>query len=372
MNLHLSEDQVALRDTLRRFIVDRGLSVPQPPEENRDCADHADLWTEMAVDLGLAGIAIPEQLGGAGYSFQEVAVVLEETGRALVGTPYFGTVVLATTALLHAGDPSAAQEHLPAIAAGDRTATVALTGPAGRLAPDSVTVDAVETSAGWVLSGSACYVVDGVTADLLLVLARVGAGEPTLFSLPGADAGVTRAEMTSLDLTRPLARIDFERAPARLVGKVGGGWRVAEIVRDHALAGLGAEQVGAARACLAMSVEYARTRIQFGRPIGSFQAIKHRCAETLLEIEAADSAARGAAWAAAEQPESLPTAAALAASVCAEAAILAAEENIQIHGGIGFTWEHPAHLYFRRAVASSQLFGSPDDARERLLTLAGV
>ncbi|MCW2621349.1 MAG: acyl-CoA dehydrogenase, partial [Frankiales bacterium] len=229
----------------------------------------------------------------------------------------------------------------------------------------AIEVRARPDGGGWLLDGQAFFVVDGASADLLVVAATTPGGL-SLFLVESAADGLTTTPQRGLDLTRRTARLDLAGTPGRLLGTQGDGWRVLQVVRDHGAAALAAEQVGVARACLEMAVAYAKVRVQFGRPIGSFQAIKHRCADMLMQLEAAVSAAAFAAWAAAEDPTSLPEAAALAGSVCADAGIFAAEENVQVHGGIGFTWEHPAHLYVRRAHSNAVLLGTADEARDRL------
>ena len=364
-----TEDQRVLGQMLREFLEARGQAVPVAPSCGVNSPDPR-LWREMSQSLGLAGIAVPVQFGGVGASFAEVCVVLSESGRVLLTSPFLGTS-LGVVALLASHDESACAEMLSSVAERGTSATVALSGCGGNLVADSVDVSGTQQGDGWRLSGRTALVVDGTTADLVLVIADTPAGK-ALFAVEANAEGMSRSSMPTLDLTRPLAAIVFSDTPAKLCGAPGDGWRIAEIVRDYALVGLAAEQVAAARRCLDMAVDYAQTRIQFGRQIGSFQAIKHRCAEMLLRIDAGDATAAAASWTAAYDSDALPSAAALAAATCAEAAIFAAEENIQIHGGIGYTWEHPAHLYFRRALSSAHLFGSPGDARERLLRQAGV
>ena len=215
------------------------------------------------------------------------------------------------------------------------------------------------------------FVLDGHTADLILVAARTSAGV-SLFAVDGGASGLTRTALSTMDQTRKQAKVEFDNTPARLIGADGAGWNVLSTVLDLAAVALAAEQVGGAQKCLDMAVEYAKVRVQFGRPIGSFQAIKHKCADMLLEVESAKSAAYYAGWCAAEMNEELPSVASLAKAYCSEAYFHAAAENIQIHGGIGFTWEHPAHLYFKRAKSSELLFGDPTYHRELLAQRIGI
>jgi alkylation response protein AidB-like acyl-CoA dehydrogenase len=214
-------------------------------------------------------------------------------------------------------------------------------------------------------------VIDGHTANLILVAARSGDGI-SLFSVEGDAAGLTRTPLTTMDQTRKQARLEFSGVPAKLIGAEGKGWDTLSRVLDLAAVALAAEQVGGAQKCLDMSVEYAKVRVQFGRPIGSFQAIKHKCADMLLEVESAKSAAYYAGWAAAELNDELPVVASLAKAYCSDAYFHAAAENIQIHGGIGFTWEHDAHLYFKRAKSSELLLGDPTYHRELLAQRIGI
>ena len=223
----------------------------------------------------------------------------------------------------------------------------------------------------WRLDGTKMYVLDGHTADLLVVAARTGSGV-SLFTVEADAAGLTRTPLSTMDQTRKQAKLTFDGVEAALLGAEGGGWPVLERVLDLAAVALAAEQVGGAQMCLDMAVEYAKVRVQFGRPIGSFQAIKHKCADMLLQVESAKSAAYYAGWCAAEMNDELPQVASMAKSYCSEAYFHAAAENIQIHGGIGFTWEHPAHLYFKRAKSSELLFGDPTYHRELLAQRIGI
>jgi alkylation response protein AidB-like acyl-CoA dehydrogenase len=292
-------------------------------------------------------------------------------GAALLCAPYFATVALGANAVLSSGDEGAKKDLLPGIAAGTTIATLALTEDSGRWSTDAVTLAASETGGKWRLDGHKMFVIDGHNADLLLVAARTSSGV-SLFAVEAGASGVTRTPLATMDQTRKQARIEFFAAAARLVGAEGGADRVLSRTLDLAAVALAAEQVGGAQRCLDMSVDYAKNRIQFGRPIGSFQAIKHKCADMLMEVESAKSAAYYAAWAAAEDSEELPVVASLAKSYCSEAYFHAAGENIQIHGGIGFTWEHDAHLYFKRAKSSELLLGDPSYHRDLLARRIGI
>jgi alkylation response protein AidB-like acyl-CoA dehydrogenase len=323
------------------------------------------LWARMAEELGLQGLTVPERFGGAGYGPLDAVPVFEELGRALAPGPYFATVALAANALLQSGDEAAMAAHLPGIAAGDTTAALAWTGPSGRAG--DVAVEAADACGAHALHGRAAFVPAGATADLLVVAAQLD-GRVALFAAFGDAPGLARTPLRSLDETRPLAALDFAGTPARLIGEPGDGTLARAL--DVAVAALAAEQVGGAQRLLELAVAYAKDRQQFGRPIGSYQAIKHRCADMLIALEGARALAYHAAWAAAEAPEELPAAASAAKVACSEAYAYVAEETIEVHGGIGFTWEHPAHLYFKRAHSSRVLLGTPADHRRRFADAA--
>ncbi|NEA63308.1 acyl-CoA dehydrogenase family protein [Streptomyces sp. SID12488] len=330
------------------------------------------VWAQVADQLRLPGLAIPEEYGGDGFGPVELGVVLEEMGRALLCAPFFATVVLAAQALLASGDGEACARHLPGIAAGRTTAALAVAEDNGSWDPALVSTRAVpDGDGGWKLRGRKSFVIDGTTADLILVVARTVAG-PALFTVDREATGLAAEPMETLDATRAMARLTFDAVSATLVGADGAGGRIMVKVLDIATVGLAAEQAGGARRCLETSAEYARVRHQFGRPIGSFQAVKHKCADMLVQVELAEAASREAARLAAEGAAGFPVAAAVAHACCSRAYMFAAMENIQVHGGIGFTWEHPAHLYFRRAKSSQLLFGGPAVYHERLLDRLGI
>jgi len=371
VTLTFTAEHRALRSSVRSF-----LAAVSPEAELRRLADSPDgfdpdVWSQMSQMLGLPGLAVPEDLGGSGAGFVELGIVLEEMGRALVPAPFFSTVVLAAQALILSGDADAQRTHLPAIAAGRVRATLAVAEDAAPWSADRVRTTARASGAGWALDGVKDHVLDGATADLVLVLAWVD-DELTLFAVDGSADGLTRTALDTLDRTRRQGRLEFTGTPASLVGTVGGGWRTVEQVLDRALAALAAEQVGGAQRVLEMAVDYARERVQFGRPIGSFQAIKHRCADMLIDVERAKVAAYQALWSVDSAPEELPVSARVAKAFCSDAYFDAAAANISVHGGIGFTWEHPAHLYYRRAKSSQLQFGSPSHHREELLRCLGL
>jgi alkylation response protein AidB-like acyl-CoA dehydrogenase len=371
LNFAFSEEQEELRRIVRQFLESKSPETAvrelMATEKGFDDA----VWAQMGEQLGLQGLVVPEEFGGSGYSYIELIVVLEEMGRALLCAPYFSTVVLAANTLIHSGDDSAKQAYLPGIASGETIATLAFTEDNGRWDESGITATATAKDDGWVIDGHKMYVLDGHVAGLVLVAARTGKGV-SLFAVDGSAAGLTRTALSTMDQTRKQARLEFAGTPATLIGTEGAGWSVLERVLDLAAVALAAEQVGGAQKCLDMAVEYAKVRVQFGRPIGSFQAIKHKCADMLLEVESAKSAAYYAGWCASELNDELPSVASLAKAYCSEAYFHASAENIQIHGGIGFTWEHPAHLYFKRAKSSELLFGDPTYHRELLAQRIGI
>jgi alkylation response protein AidB-like acyl-CoA dehydrogenase len=393
MKLAPSTELQALRESVRRFLADR---VPlQRVRELMESADGTDekIWNYAAGQLGLQAIAIPEEYGGAGFTFAEQAIVLEELGAALYPGPYLASAVLAATALLASSDDAAKRDLLPGIAGGDTVATLAFTEDDGSWEPGAIRLAASRAgqasqasqagqagqtgqagsgpSGGWVLDGHKSFVLDGHTASLLLAVARTDAGL-SLFAVQADADGLTRKQLPTLDQTRRLARLEFSSVPARLIGAPGEAAAILSHTLDVAAIAQAAEQLGGAQRALDMAVSYAKVRHQFGRPIGSFQAIKHRCADLLLEVESLRSAVGYAAAAVAEDSAEVPVVAALVKALASDTYFHVAAENIQIHGGIGFTWEHDAHLYFKRAKASELFLGDASYHRERLATRIGV
>jgi alkylation response protein AidB-like acyl-CoA dehydrogenase len=365
VNFAFSEEQEELRRIVKQFLDSKSDEAAVREQMETETGFDAAVWNQMGTEMGLQGLIIPEEFGGQGYGYVELIVVLEEMGRRLLCAPYFSTVALATNLLLESGDDAAKKAHLPGIAAGDTIATVAFTEANGRWDEEGITLPATKDGDSYTLTGEKMFVLDGHTANLILVAAKTDNGV-SLFAVEADAAGLTRTPLATMDQTRKQAKVEFSNTPATLIGTDGGGWDTLSMTLDLAAVALAAEQVGGAQECLDMSVQYAKDRVQFGRPIGSFQAIKHKCADMLLEVESAKSAAYYAGWCAADRTDELPAVASLAKAYCSEAYFHASAENIQIHGGIGFTWEHPAHLYFKRAKSSELLFGDPTYHRELL------
>jgi alkylation response protein AidB-like acyl-CoA dehydrogenase len=369
MNFTFSEEQEELRRSLRRF-----LESKSPSSEVRRLMETAEgfdeaVWKQMAQELGLQGLHIPERFGGQGFGFVELGIVMEEMGRALLCAPFFSTVCLAANAILNAGTDEQRAALLPPIANGERVVTLAFGEENGRWDESAVEATATPDGDSFRLYGVKSYVIDGLSAATLIVVARAPDGVG-MFVLDGDADGVTRTALKPLDMTRKQARIELSGARARRLGTA--GWDAVQKTARQAIVMLAAECAGGAQRALDMAVDYAKTRVQFGKPIGQFQAIKHKCADMLLDVESARTAAYFGMWTAAADDDELSIAASLAKAYCTEAYFKVASENIQVHGGIGFTWEHDAHLYYRRAKSSELLFGDPVWHRERIAELLGI
>ena len=365
-----TDEHEELRATLRAFLAERSDEAAVREQMTTDRGYDSEVWEQMAEQMGLAGLIIPEEHGGAGYTYVELLVAMEEMGRALLCSPFLGTAVFSTNALLHCADEAAQKDLLAGIASGKTTVSVAHAESNGRWDLDGVEMEAQKTGDGFTLSGTKSWVLDGHSADVVLVVARSDEGL-SLFRVDANAAGLGRALVPTLDLTRKLAQLDFENVAAERISS--GDQRDALIqVLALTVAAISAEQVGGAQLCLDMAVDYAKERLQFGRPIGSYQAIKHKCADMLVEVEFAKTAAYAACFAAANGEADMQEYASMAKAYCSQAYFHAAAENIQIHGGMGFTWELPCHLYFKRAKASELFLGDSAHHRERVAELAGL
>ena len=371
MDLVFSPEQEQLRASLRRFLTEKSPLAAVRALMDDPAGHDPAVWRQMAQQLGLQGLALPEKYGGSGYGFVELAVVQEEIGRALLPSPFRGSVVLAAHAVLDAADASAAEELLPGIADGTTIATLAASGADGRWDPEAPGLTAEHSGEGWVLRGTDAQVPYGHLAGLV-VAAAVTAKGPSLFAVDGSAPGLVRTPLPTLDQTERLARLEFDGVAGRLVGAEGAAASSLRRTLDRAAVALALEQVGGAARALEMAVDYAKVRQQFDRPIGSFQAIKHKAADVLLQVESARAAAYYATWAVARDSDEVPAVASLAKAYCSDAFFAAAAENIQIHGGIGFTWEHDAHLFLKRATATKLFLGDPAFHRERLAVSIGL
>jgi alkylation response protein AidB-like acyl-CoA dehydrogenase len=384
-DLLYSEDETDLRGAVRAVLADQAQWTDVLARTETPQTYDTGLWRTLAVEVGVAGLLVPESAGGAGASYREAAVVAEEAGRALAPVPFLGSAVVATAALLSAGD----DELLAQAASGELTVALAVpfamippgtaapgvpvsgTVPRGAGQAPTVRLDgAGDGAAAYRLTGTVPGVADALPADVLLIPAD---GVPYgLYAVRADAAGLTRTAVTSLDMTRQLADLSLDGVPARLVAA---GKDAAQAVAVALQAGAGilaSEQLGLAERCVEMTVAYVKERRQFARPVGSFQAIKHRLADLWVAVTQARAAARYAADCLASGDPDTPLAVALAKATCSDVAVKAAQETIQLHGGLGFTWEHPAHLFLKRAKADSIAYGTADAHRASLAVLADL
>ena len=360
-----TDEQRALRDTVADLLARHSDEAQVRALMATDTGFDPAMWRELAA-MGLTGLLIAEQYGGSGAGPVEMGIAMEEMGRALLVGPFLSTAVLVPSLLAEIGDAAECAAVLPRIAAGDVIATVAFAEDGSARLPATIATSAGAIGDAWHLTGYKHFVLDGQLANLLYVLADTDAG-PAVFAVDAGATGLDITPLTTVDPTRKQSRLQFVDTPARLVGRPGAGVEAFTAALDRAAVALASEQAGGARHAVAMATEYAKTRYQFGRAIGSFQAVKHMCADMLLEAESAVSAARFVAGSFAEHAPSRIADLALAQAYCSDSFVSVAADNIQVHGGIGFTWEHPAHLYLRRARSDAQLLGSPSWHRERYL-----
>ncbi|NIY64209.1 acyl-CoA dehydrogenase family protein [Streptomyces malaysiensis] len=368
MRFAFTDEQEELRHTLRRLLQERA-----PSEEVRRAAATAEghdrkLWSLLS-EIGLPALPVPEEYGGAGFGFVDLAVALEETGRGPLPSPLLPSAVLASGAVLSGADRDAREELLPGIATGDTLA--ALTGVNLAHGEPGSALNARRTSGGWAIDGIDPMTLGGEAADVLVITAHTPQGL-TLFVTPGDTTGLTLSPLTTMDETRRFARAEFRNVMATCIGTPGSAAGAVRHAVRLAQVSIALESVGGAQRCLDMAVEYARTRVQFGQPVGSFQAVQHLLADSLLRVESARSAAWYAAWCVDNAPERLPLYASLAKSYCTEAYLTAAGTCLQVHGGIGFTWEHDAHLHLKRAKSSQSLLGSPAGHRVEVAERIGL
>lgn len=380
MNFAFNEEQREIQAAAKRLMdetaqLDRVIELAATPEGfSRD--DYAQL-----AELGWTGLIVPEEHGGVGLTHVELVVVLEQLGMALYPSPFFASVCLAANALIEGAAAAPLSDDnaalLAAIAAGEKTATLAYVEPGGRHRPSDVKLTAKADGADYVLDGVKSYVIDGHTADAIVVVARTGEadGDIALLAVPADAPGLARVEAHSVDLTRKIATLEFSgvRVPASAaVGEPGDAWPTLNTTMQLAGVALAAESLGAAQHCFDTALAYTKDRFQFGRPIASFQAVKHICADLLMAVEQSRSAVYYAGWAAASEREELPVVGPLAKAQVHDAFWDAARANIQLHGGIGFTYEHEAHYYYRRATAARAMLGDGDFQREMMLQGLGL
>ncbi len=371
MRFAFNEEQTQLRDAARSFLTDHSSSAQVRQAMDTESGFDADLWRRIGGELGWPSVIVPETYGGIGLGYVELVALMEEMGAALLCAPFFSSVCLAANALLVGGTEEQKLAHLPGIAAGETTGTVAFAEASGRQDASGIEATAERRDSAFVLNGTKTFVVDGHTATLLVIAARTpgttGPDGISLFVLPADTPGITRRRLPTMDQTRTQAEIDLRDVhvpETALMGDEGGGWAALRRTLDLATVALAAEQVGGAQRCLDMTVQYAKERVQFGRPIGSFQAIKHKCADMLLLVESARSASYYAGWAVSVDDPEVPVLASLAKAYCSDAYFRCTADSVQIHGGVGFTWEYDVHLYFKRAKSSAVLLGDAPHHRE--------
>ena len=365
MKFSFSSEQEEFRYNLRRLLVDRSPTTEVRRLMETDQGYERDGWRAINTVLGLTAIRIPEAYGGYGFGFSDQCIVLEEMGRALLCAPYFATAVLAAGAIMNAGTEAEKQALLPGIAAGETTATFAWVEDNGRWDAGGTTLTAAAQGGEIVLSGHKTYVIDGHTADLVVVLARAPQGL-SLFTVDGNAAGLTRRALKSMDPTRKFACLEFNRVAARPLGTAGGAAAFARTMVEAAVC-LANEMVGGADRLREDALAYAMMRMQFGKPIASFQSMKHKQADMLLEVELAKSAAYSAASSLDDGDDDAVANAHLAKACASDAFMQTAIHAVQIHGGIGFTWDNDTHLWFKRAKSCEVLLGDASYHRELML-----
>jgi alkylation response protein AidB-like acyl-CoA dehydrogenase len=369
MDFGFSEEQEMLRHSARQFL-ESECAMPYVRKMMEDDAGYSEeQWRKMA-DLGWQGLIFSEQYGGSGLNMVDLIVVLEEMGRVVMPGPFFATVLLGGVPIALAGTEEQKKRYLPEIAAGKLKATLAQVEESGRWDAEGIELPAKKDGSAYDLSGTKLFVHDAHNADLLVVPARTsrkGTKGITLFLVDAKQKGVQITLLKTMDQTRKLSEVNLSNVKVgkdSVLGTVGQGWALLDRIVDRAKVGLCAEMCGGAQKVLEMSVEYAKVREQFGRPIGSFQAIQHKCANMMVQTESAKSAAYYAAWAVANDVPEAHLAACMAKAYCSDAYRFVTAEGVQIHGGIGFTWEHDMHLYFKRAKGSEVTFGDATWNRE--------
>jgi alkylation response protein AidB-like acyl-CoA dehydrogenase len=371
MKFNFTDEQQEFRSVLRRFLEDKSptTEVRRLMETDEGC--DPEVWRQLSQELGLTAIHIPESYGGQGFGVGELAIAVEEMGRALLCAPYFASTVLAATAILKAGSEDQKQLMLPDIASGETVATLALAEESGAWDTSGVAMTATANGDKYTLEGTKSFVLDGCTAGVIVVVARKagssGDDGVSFFTVAGDAAGLERAQLNSMDPTRKLARLTFSGVEAELLGEEGVAAGPLAETLDVAAICLANEMVGGAERLRKSAVEYANMRVQFGRAIGSFQTLKHKAADMLLEVELAKSAAYYAAAAADEDDEEVSALASLAKAAAADVYMQTAVHTVQIHGGIGFTWDNDTHLWFKRAKSSEVFLGGSAYHRERMM-----
>lgn len=368
MDFGFSEEQEMLRDAAKRFLADSCDTKFVRRMMADGSAHDPDFWQKL-VGLGWPGLMIPEQYGGQAGTFLDMTVIAEEAGKALIPGPFFTAAMLGVPTFVEGGSNAQKNEFLPKMAEGKFIATLAIAEAAGRFDAGGIELKATKRGKGYKLSGEKFFVPDAHVADAIVVAARIGRGKGedgiTLLCVPANEKGITVTQLKTVDMTRRMCHVKFDNvAASEVIGTEGKGWGTLRRVLDIATAALSAEMVGTAQKALDISVDYAKTRVQFGKPIGSFQAVKHKCVDMMVAVENARSLTYYACWTVDERVAEAATAVPMAKAYASDMAKNVTSEAIQVHGGIGFTWEHDMHLYHRRALAGEANLGNAPIHRE--------
>ncbi len=375
MDFGFSEEQEMLRDAAKRFLADN-CPTKFVRQMMADPTGHDQAFWKKIVELGWPGLLVPETYGGQGGTFLDMTVIVEEAGKALIPGPFFTAALLGVPLVVEGGSEAQKKELLPKMAKGEFIGTLALAEAAGRFDADGIQLKATKSGSDYTLNGEKFFVPDAHVASGIAVAARTGgSGEKgiTIFLVPANAKGVTITQLKTVDMTRRLCHVKFDNVKAEgTLGKVDGGWPILNRVLNVATSALATEMVGTAQKALDLAVEYAKTRVQFGKPIGSFQAVKHKCVDMMVAVENARSLAYYAAWTVDTNNDEQKTAVPMAKAYASDMAKNVTSEAIQVHGGIGFTWEHDMHLYHRRALAGEANLGNAPVHRETVArTLLG-
>lgn len=376
MDFSFNEDQIMMQDSAKNFF-QKECSAEFVREMYEDNVGYSEeMWNKMA-ELGWMGIMIPEEYGGLGLTFLDLALIMEEMGRFAVPIPFFSTVILGAEPIKLAGSNAMKEEILSKIAVGELRMSLALMEEEGNFLPSGINLSAKTDGDGYILNGMKLFVPDAHAADKIIVAARTGNNENdiTLFLVDKSDTGLSVELQHTMDGSRKLSAITLDNvriSKENIIGEVNKGWPILDKVLNMANAALCLETLGAAQKALEMTVEYVKIRIQYEVPIGSFQSVKHRLADAMLQVESARSAAYYAAWAVSEDDKDMPLAVSLAKTYCVQAGKFATNEGVQLHGAIGYTWEHDMHLFFKRVRFAEAMFGGPIFHKEKIATLIGL
>ena len=379
MEFSLTEEQEILRDTANSFLEDFSNSQSIRKAMESDLRFDPVLWKRMASEMGWTGILVPENYGGIGLSWVELVTLMEQMGKNLLCSPFHPTVCLGISSLLEAGNEEQKSSFLPLIASGELIVTLACLERSGSWLPEGIETTFEKKGSEYCLNGIKRFVPYGHSSDLIIVAARKkdnsNSKDLTLFLVGSDNPNISINQLATMDQTRPQSELklsNLKLSESKLLGKEGDGWEILNKVRSLGALGIAADQVGGAQKCLDMTCKYVLEREQFGRKIGSFQSIKHRLADMMVLVESARSSAYYAACLVKEGNDELDEAISIAKSYCSEAYFKCASDSIQLHGGVGFTWEYDVHLYFKRAKSSEIAFGSPQLHKDKIANFLGI